>query len=259
MVPKLSLFGAMLISAATPALAQDFAGSIDINHTNITEDDADIASTQFAVSGAIAISPQFAFGANVASYDVETVDDAATNITLHGMYRVSPTATIGLFASQDTQGDFDNTAWGIETGVATRGAKFEAYYGWVDGLDGTAVGFDDFSIWGGSVAFRVAQGFSLTAAIDAFSGSDDDYTETFSTATIGGLYDFGNGAAIYADLGSIGINGRDDEYLYDFGDASYVGIGARFAFGADRGTVLGPRGVDQSFFPSSPARDPLSF
>ena len=253
MLHKLSLLGAMALSAA-PALAQDFAGSVEINHATFTEDDVDFSGTQFTANGAVAISPQFAIGASVASYNVEDVDDVATNVTLHGMYRVSPTATIGLFASQDSQGDFENTAWGIETGVATRGAKFEAYYGVIDGLDDVAIGLDDFSTWGGSVSFRVAQGFALTAAIDAVSGSNDDYSETLSTATIGGLYNFGNGAAIYADIGSVSVSGQDDDYLYDFGDASYVGIGARFAFGTDRGTVLGPRGVDQSFFPDSPIR-----
>ncbi|PRY75024.1 hypothetical protein CLV80_11460 [Yoonia maritima] len=246
-----SIPAAMLVAlTAFPTFAQEFTGaSFGAKFATVTDDDTDVSGNSFDASGAFSIAPQFAFGGALSLYQRDDLDDDTLNATLRAMYRVNTNTTIGAFVSQDSYGDDSNTAFGIESGSSTARSRIQGYVGFVDDY-ATAV-FEDVTIWGASGEFHVSNGFFFTIGFDALTGSsltDDDYSDTYSTASIGGMYSFGNGVEAYADLASSGRSGSDDDYFYDYGSVDSVAVGIRVNHGNGGGTVLPTRGISDAFF-----------
>lgn len=244
---KQTLLSAAICLAASPALSQEFlGGSVAANYSFITEDNSDSDGISLKANGAFSITPLFAVGGSLSSYDANIFGDRFTNLTLHGLYRLSDNISVGAFAGFDMgDGETENN-YGIEFGAADTSYAFEGYYGIVD-ADDVPDSFD-FSIFGISGGYDVGSGFGVIGGYHSFTTSvDSDYVR-LSVLSIGGSYDFGNGAEVYAEIGSRGnsieIDGEDTS-----DSSGFIGIGARFALGEETGTVLGSRSIFEGSYP----------
>ncbi|SEW10580.1 hypothetical protein SAMN04488515_1071 [Cognatiyoonia koreensis] len=220
---------AVLAVIGSDAMAQGVTGgSIGVEVTQPTDFDEFVGTNYF---GAIeyGINRQFAVSADVSSYRFDSLDQDATSATLHGVYHLSDTASLGGFYGQDKLEDGDSiNIFGVEGGTEFMGGQVEGYIGMADNDAETMIfGVD------GNYAFSESISFKGGAA---FSDSGDEGSA--STISIGAEYTITGGPSLYAEVGNVSVDdGGTDE------SETFVGVGARINFGAARGTTFGQRSI----------------
>ena len=220
---------AVLAVIGSGAMAQGITGgSIGVEVTQPTDFEEFIGTNYF---GAIeyGITRQFAVSADVSSYRFDSLDQDATSATLHGVYHLGDTASVGVFFGQDKlEGEDSLNIYGIEGGTEFMGGQVEAYVGVADNDADTKIfGFD------GNYNFNEAISFKGGAA---FQDSGDEGSA--STISIGAEYTITGGPSLYAELGNVNVDsGATDE------SETFIGLGARINFGSARGTTFGQRSV----------------
>lgn len=220
---------AVLAVAGSGAMAQGITGgSIGVEVTQPTDFDEFVGTNYFG-SIEYGINRQFAVSADVSSYRFDSLDEDATSATLHGVFHMSDTASVGAFFGRDKLEDGDAVnIYGIEGGTEFMGGKVEGYLGMADNDAETVIfGVDGTYAFSESISFRGGA---------AFSDSGDDTTA--STISAGAEYTISGGPSLYAEIGnaSVEAGGLDES-------ETFVGIGARINFGAARGTTFGQRSV----------------
>ncbi|MBB5723871.1 hypothetical protein FHS72_003516 [Loktanella ponticola] len=217
---KILLSSAALILSAAPLYAQQFTGGeLGFEYNQFVDDDS-INGTNYHLGAEMAFNRSFSIAANVQNLDFEGDD---TSATLHGIYHLNETSSLGVFVAGN--GD-EQTSFGFEGGTELWKGDIGGYIGQVD-VDGeTAV------IFGLSSNTPIGANFSVFSDLDFVA--DDDVA--VSTQELGVEYNITGGADIFAQVGQA-------EVFTDFGsDAeTYVGIGARIQFGAARGTTFEAR------------------
>jgi hypothetical protein len=218
---------AMLLSGA--AGAQEFKGAeLSAEALFFTEGD-EVTSTTYRGSVEVGVFGAFGVAADLNFYDFGE-SDGIRNYTIHAIYDAFSVATVGAFYAQDSVDDATATSFGVEAGRSFGSAGVEGYLGFVDD---EAV---DYRILGADGAFDISRSLSLTGSA-AYLSTDDAGANRLS---VGGEYRFGNGPAVYAEIGRLAI----DEEIGGFGESrTFIGIGARLAIGPNRGTTFESRGV----------------
>ncbi len=245
---KITIFAALMLSAAAaPVVAQDISGaSVSGTYRSYTDDNIDLDLTTFEAGIEVGITDQFALGGNIGTYNADNADDVF-NATVRGSYKFSPTAAIGLFAAQDSDGDNEANIYGFEGGSRTQNSRFEAYYGVVDSDD---IGDLDITVAGIGFEFSVSPGFALglnyasQTIDDGFDpGGGEPLTDlTFSDTSIVARYSFANGPSVFAEIGQISASARTSTTLFtSTEDAEYIGIGAEYSFGGNGGNIFSNR------------------
>lgn len=220
---------AVLAVVGSGVMAQGITGgTIGVEVTQPTDFDEFVGTNYF---GAIeyGINRQFAVSADLSSYRFDSIDEDATSATLHGIYHLSDTASVGAFYGLDRPEDAsDVNIFGVEGGTEFMGGQVEGYLGLADNDAETVIyGVD------GNYAFTESISFKGGAA---FADSGDDGSA--STFSLGAEYTITGGPSLYAELGNVNLDdGVSDE------SETFVGIGARINFGAARGTTFGQRSI----------------
>lgn len=220
---------ALLAVVGSGAMAQGITGgSIGVEVTQPTDFDEFVGTNYF---GAIeyGINRQFAVSADVSSYRFDSLDQDATSATLHGVYHLSDTASLGLFYGQDKlEDDSSINIYGVEGGTEFMGGQVEGYVGMADNES-------DTMIYGVDGNYAFTESISLKGGA-AFSDSGDDGSA--STISVGAEYTITGGPSLYAEVGNVNVErGVIDE------SETFVGIGARINFGTARGTTFGQRSI----------------
>ncbi|WP_106744199.1 hypothetical protein [Yoonia maritima] len=265
MTLKIALATLLISSGMTPAFAQSVelsAASIELGTALLTDDGEDGIQTTIEGTAEFSIAPAFSVGASFGlynhsgdSYAIDAGTYDTTNLTLHALYKSTPTSAIGLFvATESTDAVSDNiNIVGLEFGMRSGSTGFEAYYGVTDL---TAYDDEDYTFGGMSVDFATAQGVTFGARYDAFSPSYGVTTggtvieATVTDVAISAGYDFGNGVGINAELGRLGITANDGDTNYTAADPQvYVGFNLNYNFGATGGTLTDTRSfMEQASF-----------
>ncbi len=234
----------ILAVAATPSFSQSLNGATISGNVNVFDDDSYDATNSALKAGAeLGLSRDFAISGNLAVYNSDEVDETGTNVTLHGLYMISPTTALGVYVASDDDGGANYEHFGVEAGFGSPQGRFEFYYGAVDGLsDSSSI---DTSIAGISFEFEVARNFALMLNSQAVTFSDDfNDSVTLGTTAIGGRYTFDNGPSIYAEIGQLGATASIDGDLFvSENDSNFFAIGAEMTFGRSSGTLMSNRSV----------------
>lgn len=244
---KILTSAALVLAAATPAFAQEIAGaSVGAIYTSVLDSDVDSDLSSLKAGIELALPGPFSLGGNIATFNDSAIDDTGFNATLHGMYMLSADASVGLFLSRDTEGDFDYDTWGVEGGGAVRGTSFEAYYGVIDGL--TSDPDIDTSMAGVSVAFAAGRDFAITLGYDSVTASSGTVSSSVGTTTLGGAYQFAGGPSIFAEFGQVSLSIDTGGAVFVSEDpVEFISLGVEMNFGRSSGNMLGNRSIYNAY------------
>ncbi|MCE6949989.1 hypothetical protein LAZ40_05115 [Cereibacter sphaeroides] len=224
---RLSVLALAAAVAATPAIAEMTGATVDFGHSAFTED-SDIAKTSLGGSVDFAFGPSFGVQGDLGYSRLHGIDDDATSGALHGLFYVNPETALGIFYGiEDVAGDSVDF-YGFEVGQRSDTFDVEAHVGRADnsGLTGSMMGLEGSVLLSGS--------FGLGGKIQHLDIEGLDTTRFGLT----GDYTLPNGLALTAEVGAL-----DADDLGLDGSEPYVGIGARFDFGPNRGTMFSRRSL----------------
>ncbi len=209
---------------ATPLAAQGFVGAeLGIEVFGFSED-TNLGYTSYSGAIEYGITRNIDVALDLGYFGLNSSDDNVSNATLHGIYHMSDTASLGAFIGRDNfdGGDVDHI--GIEGGVEFMGAELEGFIGRID--DGSESG----TAYGISGEYGFTDSF---AAIGELKGADLG-GDTLTRAAIGAQYQFNGGPAIYAQVGTIDVGTANE---------TFVTLGATIALGSQRGTTFESRSL----------------
>lgn len=219
---------ATLLVVASPLAAQVTGGSLGVEY-NAPTDGGDLGGTTYSGALEYAINRNFAVSVDLAGYRLDNIDTDAVSGTLHGVYHLNELTSFGVFyGADDLDGADAVSLYGLEAGTEFGQAEIEGYIGQLEGNE------DDALIFGFDANYDFSNGFSITGS-GGFTDVDDF---SLSRVAIGGQYEITGGPQFYAEIGNVSaeFEGFDD-------DETFVGVGARLAFGAERGTTFGQRSL----------------
>jgi hypothetical protein len=171
----------------------------------------------------------FALQFDAAYYSFNDVNESGRNVTMHAVFHTGSAASLGAFVGNDGFAGDNNTFYGVEGGMEFTGLNAEAYLSSVEdgGISGTLFGFNLHHDFGNE--------FGIRGRLDRASFDNDiDLTRL----SVGLEYDVSPTAQLYGEIGTI-----DADFGGLSGSESFIGIGAKINFGAQRGTTFKRRGL----------------
>lgn len=211
--------------------AQEFKGAEVSAEILSYTDDGDIAQTTYRGSLEFGVFGGFGVAADLSFYNFGD-DDRLRNGTLHLLYDAMALATVGGFYSHESYDDGSTDSFGLEAGRSMGSAGIEGYLGFADDEG------DDYRFAGLDATYDLSRNISVIGAAALIDGEEVGS----SRLSIGGEYRFGDGPAVYAQVGRINV---DFDSAEDSSE-TFVGIGARIAVGPNRGTTFGTRGLSEA-------------
>lgn len=235
--PILPGLAALATIAAAPALAEIAGGDLTLSYSQFLGDletsDGDGTTSSLGLGGSaeFALERPFALQVDLNQSQVALIDDTATMLGVHGIYRFGEVTSLGAFVAHDTVPDSDYTYAGVEAKRIFADFDGEGYLAWAGG-EGS-----DATLWGVSAAFRRGPNFDLGVAFDRLDG-DDDTSLTRLSGRAG--YDLTARAQVAAEFGVADVD------VADISDtAAFAGVSLRYSFGAFRGATFDRRGLLQ--------------
>lgn len=219
---------ALCLMAAAPALSQQVTGgSLSLSHSAFV-DETRVAKTALAGSVELGFSRSFSVQADLGFTDLNAVSETATTFTLHGVYHLSDTTSAGLFLGVDSVAGESEEFVGLEFGHQVGRSGFEAYVARAeeDGISGTMIGLSTRYEMGNSGGIGVSLDRAAVEGIRATR-----YSLNGDLTVADGMKLFGEVGALHGSVGGA----SDSE--------GYVKLGAKFTFGAKRGTTFGQRSI----------------
>lgn len=219
---------AALLMVAAPAAAQVTGGSLDIEY-DFPTGGGDLGGTTYSGAIEYSITRDFSISFDAAGYRLDNISNDATNLTLHGIYHLDDMTSFGAFIGSDALSDSDRQSlYGIEAGTEFGTAEVEAYVAAFDGAD------EDATLFGADGKYAFGNGFSAIASYGLASGDSAD----LSRLALGAEYEVSGGPEFYAEIGTVNADGFGVD-----AEETFIGLGARVAFGAERGTTFGQRSL----------------
>jgi hypothetical protein len=227
MFTKTALAVAVLV-VASPAAAQVTGGSLGVEYSAPT-DGGDFGGTTYSGALEYSFGRSFALSFDIAGYRLDNINTDASSATVHGVYHLDEMTSFGVFYGADSLDGGDAQAlYGIEAGTEFGDADVEAFIGQLEGTN------DDALIYGFDANYGFSNGFSAIGS-GGFTDVDD---RSLSRIAIGGQYEIAGGPQFYAEVGNVSAESGGVE-----ADQTFVGVGARIAFGAERGTTFEQRSL----------------
>lgn len=219
---KAAIAAAIIAAASTPAFAQQFTGGELGIEYNTFLDDTDIDGVSYNAAAEMAVTREFGLAFDVDKFDIGD-SGSDPRLTLHGIYHLSGSASVGAFYAQSPGADFDNASYGIEGGTAFMRGDIGGYIGMQEAGDG------EVFIFGMSSKTPVGGSFSVFTDFDLVA----DDTLAASTNEVGVTYQMTNGPEFYGQVGQVSASTGGAS-----ASETYIGLGARITFGAARGTTF---------------------
>ena len=215
-----------LATASSGAMAQGFTGgSLGIEYNSPT-DGSDFGGTTYSGGAEFAVTRDISLGFTAADYKFDNSDTDGSNLTLHGAYHLNDLATVGLFVAQDRVDGENSTIYGLEAGSEFTSGTVNGYFG--RDTDSSS------NLFGVGGTYDIQPAIGVQGAFDVLSGGDTDVSQI----TLGGTYRLASGPEFFAQVGNVNADstqGSDNQ--------SFIGLGARITFGAERGTTFGQRSI----------------
>lgn len=227
MFTKTAVAAALCVLSA-PVAAQVTGGSLDIEY-DFPTDGGDLGGTTYSGAIEYGFTRDFSVSLDIAGYRLDNINTDATNVTVHGIYHLDDLTSFGAFIGSDATEDSDRQSlYGIEAGTEFGTAEVEAYVAAFDGEN------EDATLFGADGKYDFGNGFSAIASYGLATSDDID----LSRLALGAEYEIAGGPQFYAEIGTVDADG--------FGvtaEETFIGLGARVAFGAERGTTFGQRSL----------------
>ncbi|MGJ8611055.1 MAG: hypothetical protein ACSHWY_08175 [Octadecabacter sp.] len=221
----------LLTAMASPAIAQGFSfsgGELTID--SYVYDDADsTTSVDYSAALEFSLSRNMSVAFDLAQYDFSLLDESVTTFTVHSIYHLNDTASLGFLAGNDFGDNGVGSFYGIEGGFEANQFNGEGYVAFYDNDDNS-------SVIGLSGSYQITE--SIAAIGDFGYGNVGDADITRISA--GAEYDFAGGPTVYAEIGNLAAEGEN---------ASFIGLGATVQFGAQRGTTFDRRSIFETLIP----------
>jgi hypothetical protein len=219
----------VLTAMASPVLAQGFSGGdLRIDAYAYSEGD-DIGAVNYSGGLEYALNRNISIAGDISSYDFGVLSSSVTNFTLHGIYHMNDTTSVGAFVGTERTDDDDVTLYGLEAGYGMGALEVEGYFAMYDDDGGS-------NVLGASGSYQITNNIAAIANI----GLADVEGDSISRFSLGAEYGFNAGPSVYAEVGSLSIGDVDD---------SFVGLGASIEFGSNGGTTFDRRGIFASVIP----------
>ena len=228
---KNHILAAVILAAAVgSAQAQGFGfsgGEISAEALAYS-DSGDIGKTAYSGALEFGITQHISVAVDLGFYGLQTLDLQADTATIHGIYQLNETVSLGAFYGQDTLEGDDARLFGIEGGTEFGAAAVEGYFAKLDGAGDNATLLGVSGTYGFSQSISALGSFNIADLGDASS----------NRLALGGQYTIANGPDLWAEIGTLkiddGVSASDD---------TFISIGARIEFGAARGTTFGRRSL----------------
>jgi hypothetical protein len=224
------LAAAVLAVAAGTAQAQSFGftgGEISAEALAYS-DGGDIGSTAYSGALEFGITRNISVAVDLGFYGLQTLDLQADTATIHGIYQMSDSVSLGAFYGRDTLEGDEATVIGLEGGTEFAGVAVEGYFARLDGAGDNATLLGVSGEYGFSDSMAALGSFNIADLGDASS----------NRLAIGGQYTIASGPDLWAEIGTMKI---DDGATVS--NDMFISIGARIEFGAARGTTFGRRSL----------------
>jgi hypothetical protein len=229
---------AILVTGGASQAFEVTGGEISLGYSAFVETPGGETFSNTTLSGSIELGFTRDFSAQVdlSLYQFNQLSalgaNNGNNLTLHGIYHIDESISVGGFYGMDRIEDLDLDFYGAEVGYESASFEAEAYFaiGEIDGLSG------DGSVIGLSGAFPVADNLDM---IGSASFGKIDGGVNFNLIEAGVLYDVSNNFGVSASYGVAdgSIGG------FDTSSEGYFAVEAEITFGADRGATFGERGI----------------
>lgn len=224
---KCAVIGATFLFSNAALAGEISGGSIGLSYSSFTED-SDFS--RIGVEGSIeyAFNRDFSVQGDLAFQNFGESDLDSTTFGAHGIYHVNDDTSLGAFFMREDVDDGDGNFYGIEGGYETGQVEFEGYAGNFDG-DG-----DNATILGISGRYEFSNALGLTGSFDQIDGDGVELSrygvklDRDVSPTLNLFVEVGS-----ADVEAGGLSGSE----------TFVGLGGKIVFGAERGATFEQRGL----------------
>ncbi|MGC1487188.1 MAG: hypothetical protein WA784_05300, partial [Albidovulum sp.] len=194
-----------------------FPGNADVSKASLT------GGLELGISNALSLQ----IDAGVNSFNLR--DETGSSVAIHAIHHFDDALSIGGFYGVDRLAGTSTNVYGIEGGYKQLVFGVEGYVAQAENsrLSATVFGIE------GTVA--TSEGFYIGASVDRI---DFDGGSGLTRFGVTGNYQFSPYSGMYAEFGRV----TGDAYGFS-GSELYVGVGASFSLGANRGTTFGRRSV----------------
>jgi hypothetical protein len=211
-----------------PVAAEVTGGDIVLSYSAFT-DEGDLNRTSLQGAVEYSFGNNFAAQADLGLHNFGLSNEDTTTLTLHGIYHLDDSTSLGAFIGRDRVVGESLTLYGVEAGRDL---------GRVD-VEGYIAGFDDSGIdgimLGGKGRYAYSEQIGFGASFDY--GRIDSSTD-LTRLGINADYKFGNGLTLAAEVGQLDAN------AFGFGGAeAYAKVSVGFEFGAKRGASFDNRSL----------------
>ena len=221
----ISMLACSAISAPVAQAAEVTGATLGIDYSAFTDDSAGTVN-KTALSGSVELGfdRNFSLQGDMSIGRFGFTDADTFSAAVHGIYHANETASVGAFIGRDSLEGEGNTYFGVEAGFEQGQFAGNVYVSHMSDTlaDGTLMGI--------GASYDATEAFTIGASYDNI----DVYGYDLSRAQLEAEYRM-DSFALTAQLGS-----ADAE---DLGSETYFGVGAKFTFGAKRGTTFEQRGL----------------
>ncbi|WP_415920987.1 porin [Tateyamaria sp. SN6-1] len=225
---SIALLGATLPVSALAQQVQVTGGSLQLKYSTFA-DETDLSRLNIEGSVEIGFSRAFSVQVDLGYNDFDLSDVDTSNIGLHGIYHVSEDLSLGAFYVREDVEDIDFDLVGIEAGYETGKFAFEGYIASFD------IDNDGETVIGVAGRYGFDNGLGLGLRHED-AGSDS--TASIATTTITLDKDVTETVNLFLEVGS-----TDFDALGGSASETFVGVGGKIVFGAERGATFDQRGL----------------
>jgi hypothetical protein len=202
-------------------------GELSIGHS-VFVDDTDFARSSLEGSVELGFSKNIGVQVDAGLSNFDAISETSTAFAVHGIYHFNDSTSAGVFVGTEELASESNTFYGAEIGTEFTQGDVEGYFqfGEDSGVDVTVIGV--------SGSYQLNDTFALGASFDyvEFDGGVD-----LTRVGVRGDFAVGQQTDLYAEAGSLSAD------AFGLSDSeAFVGVGAEFNFGAERGATFGRRG-----------------
>ena len=222
-----ALIGATIALAPAAQAAEITGGSVQLSYSSFTEDSS-VRRTGIEGSMEIGFNQNFSTQIDLGHQRFNESDEDTTTLAVHGIYHLNDVTSFGAFYAIEDSSDGSFDYYGVEAGHEVGQFDLE---GFLARADADAV---DADVFGVSARYDLGNTFGVTGSYEYIDISDVD----LSTTTVRLDRDVAENVNLYLEVGSARANAGGLS-----GSETFVGLGGKISFGAERGATFDGRGL----------------
>jgi hypothetical protein len=219
--------GAAILVAGSAQAAEVTGTTLDLGYSTVSS--TNLSKLGFGAAIEVGITPGFALQFDIGAYDFEALNDNGYSLGAHAIVHVGPATSLGVFAALDNAAGTNEEFLGVEAAHEFALVEGQAYF-----AKGGSAGVDA-DVFGLGLSYGLTPQFGVTGSIDR---AKLDNNATLTSYALGVTYAPVDSVSLYAEVGSLRASA-----LGLAGNEGFVGVGAKFDLGSDRGATFDRRGI----------------